>query len=324
MYSRSAMTLEEIRQAMSECPPNHENLTGGWASINDFQSNLGLVGVAPPPSTPVIHPATDTLPEMLKARFYYWAMPPAGMSAHPNYNPQSSRRLAAIDVMITQVDSSHIGMLFSTRTQQVLRKRDGVVASLQTILQSADGKITIERNRSHMELQDTDIFLWLTVQRRDKPQIAPDLRLDKVSGISGRDASFRTADLRAGVDFDRPNFLTAVAEADTLGPIDISFVQHVGQENNSIHAKVHVDGGFEIRKNDLHFPQILDGEQMMVEASLLLAYSLIPRINALYIADAVNWENRRLEVIEEAMKDLEERYRSARDALTERLVGSPR
>lgn len=303
-------------------PPKFDDLSGGWASMDNYQSNLGQIGVAPPSSEPVIEAATDDLPEMLKARFFYWGPPPAGIKDREDYDPHATRRLAAIDVIITAVDSNHIGILMSTRSRQALNQRGGVVASLQGVLQRGDRSIKIDRHKSHLELRDTDIFLWLTVQRRDNPQIAPDLRLDTVSGISGRDASSRTADLRAGVDFDRPNFLTAVAEADTLGPIDLSFVHYIGQDTRSFRAKVFVDGGFEIRKSELHFPTIIDGEDLMVEATLILAYSLIPRINALYVAD-VDWVDRRMEVIESAMDDLAQRYQNAKAALKERLRTSP-
>lgn len=323
MYSRSAMSLEEIQAAMGENPPQITDFRGGWASTNNHQSNLGLIGGIPPASMPVIEPASGVLPRMLVARFYYWAAPPAGMSRLPGYDPRMSRRLAAVDVMITEEGDDHIGILFSTRVRQVLNQRDGAVASLQKILQSKDATIRIDRFASHMALQDTDFFLWLTVQVRDKPQVASDLRLDKVSGISGRDASSRTADLRAGVDFSRPNFLTAVAEADTLGPIDISFVHLVDGETRSFQVKVHIDGGFEIRKNELHVPSIIDSEELMRTATLLLAYSLIPRFNELYIADGPNWADRRIEVIESAMTDLERRYASAKAALQERFTKSP-
>lgn len=323
MSSRSAMSLEDIQTAMTQNPPEFGNLRGGWASTDNHGSNLGVIGGAPPISAPSVEAATEVLPAMLAARYYYWSAPPTGMTKMPDYDPHTSRRLSAIDVMITRLDADHIAILFSTRTRQTLNQRDGVIVSLQKILQNDDSSIKIDRLNSPMELRDTDIFLWLTVQRRDKPQLAPDLRLDGVSGISGRDASSRTADLRAGIDFDRPNFLTAVAEADTLGPIDISFVQHNGDENRSFQVKVHIDGGFEIRKNELHFPGIIDAEDLMLTATLLLAFSLIPRLNELYIADAANWTDRRIEVIESAMNDLEQRYASARKALQERLTQSP-
>lgn len=307
---------------MIEQPPKVADLEGGWASMENHQSNLGAPGGAPPISEPIIRAADGELPEMLMARFYYWAAPPPGIRDHPDYDANATRRLAAIDAIITEVDSNHIGILLSSRSRQLLNQRGGAVASLQGILQKSDNSIKIDRHKSHLALRDTDIFLWLTVQRRDRPQIAPELRLDTVSGISGRDASSRTADLRAGVDFDRPNFLTAVAEADTLGPIDLSFVHHLDQENRSFQARVFVDGGFQIRKSELHFPSIVDGEDLMLEAALVLAYHLIPRINTLYMAD-LGWADRRMEVIEHAMEDLSQRYLNARAALRERLQASP-
>ena len=322
MRSRSAMTLEEIRDEMFRRPPTLQGLQGGWASTNNCQSNLGLVGVAPPQSSPVIAAAAGALPKMLKARFYYWASPAAGMTFQPGFDADASRRLTAIDVMITQIDDENIGILFSTRTRLYLNKRAGVIASLNSILQTRDATIKIDRARSHLELLDADIFLWLTVQRRDKPQVHDDVHLDDVSGISGRDASSRTAELKAGVDFERPNFLTSVAEIDTLGPIDICFVHHVGDQNHSYEVRVHVDGGFEIRRNGVHLPAIVDSGDLMVEASLLLAYSLIPLLNAIYIADADNWSSRRIEVIQSAMQVLEERYSTLRMALLRQLAAS--
>lgn len=309
------MTLDEIRLAMIKKPPNFDELTGGWASMNNHQSNIGLAGYAPPSSEPVLESADDVLPASLMARFYFWTPAPPGFTSIPNLNPKSARRLAALDVVITQEDANHIGILLSSRNRQQLNRRDGAVASLQSILKASDETIKIDRTASHLTLLDADIFLWLTVKRRDQPQISPDLRLDTVSGISGRDASSRTADLRSGVDFDRPNFLTAVAEADTLGPIDVSFVQNLGSENRSFRANVYIDGGFSIRKSELHFPNIIDGEDLMLKASLLLAYSIIPRINTLYKADGAKWTVRRLEVIESAMNELRVRYAAAQVAL---------
>lgn len=318
MFSRSTLTLEETRDAMAAKPPSFATLTGGWASTNNHQSNLGSIGSAPPSSIPVIDEATNVLPRMLRARFYYWSTPPAGVKNYPGYNPHAIRRLAALDIVITESGQEHIGILISSRSRQLLNQRDGTVVALERILRDGDDTIRIDRFTSGLHLSDADIFLWLAVQRRDKPQVAVDITLDNVSGIRGRDASSRTADLRAGVDFSRPNFLTSVAEADTLGPIDISFVHHAGTENRSIRAMVHVDGGFEIHRSEIHFPSILDIEDLMVSATLLLAYSLIPRLNDIYISDAGSWADRRIEVIEQAMDDLEQRYKSARAALITR------
>ncbi|MFP3580000.1 hypothetical protein SB659_10505 [Arthrobacter sp. SIMBA_036] len=315
MQSRSAMTLAEIRDAMSEMKPSLDGFKGGWASTNNYESNLRRAGVAPPESVPTIESATNVLPEMLKARFYYWDPAPSGLSDQVEHDPLSTRRLNAIDVIITEPAPGRVGLLFSTRTRAYLNRNFGVIACLERILQSKDVTIKVDRGESHLRLHDEEIFLWLAVQRRDKPQLAEDLRVDMISGISSRDGASRTADLRYGVDFERSNFLTAVAEVDTLGPIDLNFVHYVGGDNHSYEVRLHVDGGFEIRKSGLHFPDQLNREDMMMETSLFLAYSLIPRLNQLYIDDAPNWKNQRVEVIESAMTALEERYKTLKTLL---------
>lgn len=317
----STMTLDEVREAMLAKPPKLDGFIGGWASTTNENSNLRSVGVAPPTSSPVILPAIDgMLPEILKARFYYWEAPPTGQRDESIYDPLTTRKLNAIDVMVTKPSSSHVGFLFSTRTTSYLNRKGGVVASLNEILQQQNATTKIDRARSHLELADSDFFLWVTVQMRDKPQLSSDLLLDLVSGISSRDQALRTADLRSSVDFDRPNFLTAVAETDTLGPIDICFKQHVGEDNHSYEVKIHVDGGFELRKNAVRLADELDRENAMEDTCILLAFSLIPRINNLYVADAAAWKTRKVVVIEEAMAALKKRYKRLQKALQSRLA----
>lgn len=322
LKTRSASSLTEIRDAMLKNPPEIETHTGGWASVKNHESNLGMYNAAPPVSSPEIHPAKGQSPEMLQARFYYWESPPPGLRSLPNLDPGQGRRLAAVDLVITRVDDGHIGLLVSSRTSQVLNRKDGVLRSLESILRDGDDTIRVPRSGSHLELRDTDIFLWLTVQNHDEADLAPDLRLGIVSSISGRDASARTAYLRSGVDFGRPNFLTAVAEADTLGPIELSFVHDLPTEARSYKVTLHIDGGFTIRKKEIHIPSAVDTETLMLEATFALAFHLVPRINNLYGEDD-KWADRRLEVIEGAMTDLQERYRLALAALKERLDSSP-
>lgn len=322
MHSRSKMSLEEIRDAMADMKPSLVGFKGGWASIENRESNLRRAGVEPPKSVPELVEATGALPRMLRTRFYYWDAAPSGLKDQPDHDPLTTRRLNAIDVMITEPAQERIGLLFSTRTIPYLGKKEGVIASLNSILQTKDPTIKVDRWQSPLRLADEEIFLWLAVQNRDKSQLAEDLRLDKIEGISSRDNARRTADLRYGVDFERSNFLTAVAEKDTLGPIDICFVHHVGEDNHSYEVKLHVDGGFEIRRSGLHFPDSLDRPDLMLETSLTLAYSMIPRFNSLYIADAATWSAQRIEVIESAMSALENRYKSLRAVLQDQLDSS--
>ena len=114
------------------------------------------------------------------------------------------------------------------------------------------------------------IFLWLAVQHRYALQLATDLLLNDIYGSSSRDEASRPADLREGVDFERSNFLAAVAEVDKLGLIDIYFVNHVGEEDHSYEVEIHIDGGFEIRRNGLYFPDELVRTEVMLKSSLFL------------------------------------------------------
>lgn len=319
--SRTSMTLAEIRDALAVRAPDHSTYTGGWASTENAGSNLGGTNLAPPASEPELLPAAGGYPEMIRARYYYWTTPPVGV-ALPNVDPNQFRRLQALDLIITSVAADRISILVSSRNRQLVHRRDGALSALESVLQDRDASIRIDRRTSAVPLQDSDIFLWLAVRTRDNRDLTPNLRLDLVSGISGKDASSRTADLRAGVDFTRPNFLTAVAEADTLGPIQISFVHTTVSGRSSFGVMLHVDGGFEIHKRDITYPEVMGTEDLMNRASMELAFILIPLINQLY-RDDDRWPDRRIEVIQGAIEELRSRYDSARAALRDRLEASP-
>ncbi|GAA1727257.1 hypothetical protein GCM10009793_25330 [Brachybacterium phenoliresistens] len=315
MVSRSKMTLEEIRDGMRRMKPTLEGFKGGWASVQDAGSNLRVAGEEPPNSDPEIVTATNLLPEMLQARFYYWDPAPALIRQNPDIDVSQVRKLNAIDVVVTSIGVSRIGILFSTRTRSYLGGKGGVIAALESILQTRDVTIKIDRHDSHLRLANEEIFLWLTVQHRDNPQIAGGIRLDQISGISSMDAASRTAELRFGVDFQRSNFLTAVAEKDTLGPMDIGFSHIERGVNHAYDLRLHIDGGIEISRNRLHVPNSLNDPRFMLNSVLLLTFYIIPQINRLYIADAANWRSKRADVIDNAMSSLETRYKELRAVL---------
>ncbi|MFC0581128.1 hypothetical protein [Micrococcoides hystricis] len=304
---------------MAEKKPLLSELRAGWASIENEGSNLGQVNAEPPESVPEIVEADLEIPRMLRARFYYWDAPPAGFRENQDIDPRTVRKLNAIDVMITSQGSGKLALLFSTRTRTYLNRKMGVIASLNSILKSTDANQAIDRYESPFRLTNEEIFLWLAVQHRDKPQLANDIFLEKIEGISSRDRTSRTADLRYGVDFDRSNFLTAVAEKDTLGPMDICFIRDVGTEKFSYEVKLHFDGGFEIKRNNILVPEELNHNDFMLTTSLDLAYKIIPRFNILYQNDAAKWRTQRVDVIEKAMSALEARYKSLRQVLQKQL-----
>lgn len=225
-------------------------------------------------------------------------------------------------MVITKADADQVSILVSTRDKTLLRRRDGAARAVEAILRTADDTIRVDFNSSALSLKDTDIFLWLAVKKTETPQIDGEIKLDLLNGISGTDASRRTADLRATVDFSRPNFLTAVAEADTLGPIEISFTRHNAEGRSSFGLRLHADGGFEIHRRAISYPGFLSNDMLMLRASYELAFELIPRINRLYGEDTA-WETKRVEVILSAMRSLRERYNLALEALEERMTSSP-
>lgn len=319
MSARSSMNLEDIRNAMMDLKPQLDGFVGGWASSKNESSNLGLVNSAPPVSEPEIRPSTEDLPEMLMARFYYWNSPTNRDRQVLNYDERYARPLTAIDVIITKPAEHVVGILFSTRTRSYITRRDGVLKSLEKILQTQNPEVLIDRGESLLKLENEEIFLWLVVRLRDKPQIAPDILLSSVEGMSSRDEARRSADLKSGVDLSRPNFLTSVAEKDTLGPIDLRFVHHPNGNNDAYRMRLHIDGGFEIKKNQLHVADQLNKDNFMEETALYFAYKLVPQINSLFVADKEDWETEILEIIKEAMDALAERYNNFKSILEAKM-----
>lgn len=319
--SRSTLTLEEIRDKMAQRPPLLAGFEGGWASTDNAQSNMGSVNVAPPASEPELLEERGGQPRMIRARYYYWTRVSTAVNQSVQGAPEL-RTLHGLDVLITEAGAGQISILVSTRDKTLLRRRDGAARAVEEILRTGDDTIRIDFSSSALKLKDTDIFLWLAVKKTEEPQIDTQIKLDLLTGISGTDASRRTADLRATVDFSRPNFLTAVAEADTLGPIEISFVRHNSDGRSSFQLRLHADGGFEINKRGISYPDFLSNDLLTITASYELAYELIPRINKLYDEDDT-WEAKRIEVILAAMRSLRERYNLALEALEERMQASP-
>ncbi|WP_300267092.1 hypothetical protein [Microbacterium sp.] len=71
LTSRTTMTLDEIREKLAHLPPQLATHTGGWASTNNAESNMGFADVAPPISEPEPLEADGYLPRMIRKRYYY-------------------------------------------------------------------------------------------------------------------------------------------------------------------------------------------------------------------------------------------------------------
>jgi hypothetical protein len=275
--TRTATSLEDLQAALAAKPPRLEGHVPGWASSDDHESNLGGFNVAPPRTDPLLLPASDMMPATLQARYYFWGSPPTAVRNMIGVEAERMRRLEAVDLLISEAGHERFSILLSSRNRQLVNSLDGPLKSLQQVLQESDASIRIDPRHSLVALDSADIFLWLAARSEGNPQLDPNTRLDEVLAISGTDSAYRPSELRAGVDFERPNFLTAVAESDTLGPISIAVIDDKGGRRSSFSFDLHLDGGFQLRKNDVYFPDEMPVEVMMVRASHHLAFDLMAR-----------------------------------------------
>lgn len=298
-----------------ELKPNIDDFTGGWANREGENIPLRLPGGIPPESDPVIYPADNGAPEMLVARYYFWDTATAKHRRAPNYVEAHVRELNALDLVITKPSSDRIGVLISSRSPGLLRKRDGALRTLEKVLKLDDPDSKLEFSESHLKLKNEEIFLWLAVSLRDQAKISPTIELGGIDALTSHGQGSRSTDLKSGVDFDRSAFLTAIADGEIFGPVDINFAHHTGGVSDSYAMRLFVDGGFEIRKKYLHLKDQLDRPQLMFEATILLAFSIIPDINQLFIQREKAWEAQRNIEIKDAMKMLEERYKVLRQRL---------
>lgn len=313
------LTLAEIASKLSRRKPKLDGRVGGWAGIEDAGSNMGLQNVAPPESDPVLGTVGEAGVPALFARYYFWQPVPSVVRASDDSDIDGYRKLDALDVIVTEAAGGRLTIVISSRNVQLLNRRDGALKDLEGLLRLSDSTIRLERETSELRLLDADIFLWLAAQLRDEPQLSAHLLLDRIISVSGTDAVSRSSYLKSGVDFDRPNFLTAVAEADTLGPMEVVLVaDRASGARDSFGFALHKDGGFELRKNDVQYSSPLEVEVKMVRASRELAYDLIPQINGLYGTDG-GWPEARVALIRGVMDGLARRYKDLLQALEDKL-----
>ncbi|MGP5200059.1 hypothetical protein [Brachybacterium alimentarium] len=297
---------------MAETKPSFHDRKGGWSSINDEGANLGSYGAVPPEGEPEIFAARDSLPELLVARFYFWDKVPDALSRIVG-DPDSEHRLNAIDVALSKVSPTDLSILVSTRTTALLHRKDGVLASLAKLLDPdvKRWRDAISPTSDHHSFSDPDIFLWLTSRSNSGGQLDSQLSLTHIAGIHGTDSASRTAELRSGIDYKRANFLTSVAEGDTLGPVDLDLSMNTSAGAEHYNAVIFADGGFKLRKSEVYMPGILDGGELMLAANMKIAHLILRRIEHIYIAGMGKWKTEREDVIEGAITDLRDRYEAA-------------
>lgn len=312
MRAATAATLEQIRDVLSQQPPDPSLLTPGWA-IFDPAADAALRGYGAVPSNladPAIIDADGTFPRRLAARYYFWVydgnrdklLTKLGMSA----TNLDTHYLDAVDFFLS-ADASIPGsylVLGSSRYQGELLPG---VASLRDAMTSVDGNsdFTVS-NRSSLNVGGKDFFLWLVERREHGAVVDPTITIAATTAIDTRDSRSRVNLLKDEIDEARGNFLTAVVDGDDLGPLRFMI------RNPAIPAKITLtlwaDGSFSVLTSDTHYSAKAKIKNENIEAVNDLAYRHLPKLIALYKADT-DWDTvRRAAYRKRAKKTLRERY----------------
>ena len=315
----TTLGLAEIRAALMTSGPDHATLTGGWASNDDTGSNLRQFNAAPPASDPILVPATQTEPEHLLARYYFWVRDARAVADSGNATEQELHRLDAIDVLVVESAPGTFIAVFSSRNVKELNlgsshhgldttKPIGALTSFESKIKAADGRATVQHDRSPLAHQNAEFFLWLMERWRDQQQLEPRIRLVAVNGLNGQDQSRRTTQLQQDVDFYRVGLLTAIAESDTLGPVKVAFKDEIA--GVKLDVELFVDGGFAFHLGRSFYPNIIEKPLIRLTAVKDLVFTYIPVLRDLYANDT-DWVNtRRAAFIHDAFIRLADRYKT--------------
>lgn len=303
----TSLTLEEMGRALSRHPPHLASLTSGWGGpIDGASSMLGVRNAAAPQSAPAILPAEGGYPKRLHARYYFYESPFFLREQFPDAPAVEQHRLNAIDVLVSQVPGkpAHYLCLFSAFDSS--KVATGPYANLTTIILGEDAAALTRIETSDLDLEDPDVFLWL-LSRLRTPDIGPYTKLARIDSIAGEDGGKRLTAISKGVDFDRPAFLTAVADVDKLGPARIKLI------DTEIRARVvfdlYVNGKVKIATSVTRYREHPNQTEKRWLAVHDLAYRFVPMIRDAY-ADDTTWESTgRSAEVSRAIKSIWERYK---------------
>ena len=140
----------------------------------------------------------------------------------------------------------------------------------------------------------------------ENPVVDRNLTVAAINGLESRDNRFRQNVLKDEIDGDRPNFLTAVADAHELGPI--RFVLRIPPIPARITLVLWADGSFVLITSGTHYSIKANVANESVRAVQDLAYLFIPRLQTFYVSDTDWTSSRRQRFRVSARSKLEERY----------------
>jgi hypothetical protein len=148
--------------------------------------------------------------------------------------------------------------------------------------------------------------LWLLVRLRDNASLGTHISLARIDSISGQDAGRRLTQLTQGVDFDRPSFLTAVADVDRLGPARLKII------DSELRARwvfdLWVDGSFKLVNGMVRYRSGPSEDHKRWLSVHDLAYRVIPLLKQSYRSDQAWADTGRSAEVERAVRALTDRY----------------
>ncbi|MFF7684126.1 hypothetical protein ACFZA2_15365 [Microbacterium sp. NPDC007973] len=274
-------SLEDLANHLDRNRPDHGLLEGGWAGVNDDQSNLGVLNAAPPTSNVQILAAEGEFPERLLARYYYWSERKGLREARPDASDAELHELAAIDILVSPHAAGQFLLLVSTLDVAAARRHP--LKKLELVMQALDVEAKIDLQQSPLRLPGGDTFLWLLVKARDSRMIDANIEIRDIEAVHGQDSVQRVTVLNNSVSFDRPSFLIAVAEGDELGPAKLTLYD--GAANVRISFRVWPSGAFSVVTGSTYYPDIMDTATWRLQAVYDISYRFIPILVATYVSD---------------------------------------
>lgn len=295
------ISLEDLRDTLIRHKPDHAQLTGGWASVDDTASNIRVRNVAPPVSDPEILPVAGHYPRRLAARFYFFRTNKQLKASFPD-SPQEHHYVDAFDMYVNESPTGGLVALLSSRTANAAAR---LVKALREAVDEIDESGRVEIDGGDLAFS-ADLFFWLIVRSRDNSQLDGDTSIDAVLAVNGQDNVSRTTLLSDGVDFNRPALLVAVAEIEQLGPLRVAL------RDSGLNAKVTADiwsgGVFSVLKGQTHYTDTVDSPELRLQSIQDFAYELLPKLILTYASDASWDDNRREAEIHDAARAIVERY----------------
>lgn len=261
-------------------------LSGGWSGPV-AESRIGYRNEPAPVADPVLIPATDEFPERLHARFYYYISPSYLRNEYPNATDQERSLLQAIDVWVSKVSGTKSTYLALFSTRHVNEAKAGPYEAFDRLIKKVDPEASTTITGGAAAFDEPDVFLWLLKKNRDSPLIHGGLRIGRIEKLSGEDGARRLTALSNGVDFNRPGFLVAVAEADRLGPIRVQL--RLLTKQAKVTYDLYSNGSAALYWSGSHYRHIPDEQEARQSAVADLYYHALPDLLEAY-EDDDDWD----------------------------------